>query len=156
MVVFSAIGRLSRCFPKLQSHRWIHFCGLRIISLPPGVFTSDVSWCLRVIRSKIKDTASFAIILNYLWPYGSQIVPIDGRKQFQCLNSLLRRACRWVIVSQLKKKQSKNRERAAEALFFFLPSLPTTHRVFWGGERCRNIVLNNKTRPLVFGIQSMF
>ena len=56
----------------------------------------------------------------------------------------------------LKKKQSKNRERAAEALFFFLPSLPTTHRVFWGGERCRNIVLNNKTRPLVFEIQSMF
>ena len=49
-----AIARLSRCFPKFQSHRWIHSSGLRIISLPPVVFTSDLFWCLRVICSKMK------------------------------------------------------------------------------------------------------
>ena len=54
MVVRSAIARLSRCFPKFQSYCWIHSSGLRIISLPLVVFTSDLFWCLRVICSKMK------------------------------------------------------------------------------------------------------
>ena len=41
-VVISAISRLSRCFPKFQSHCWIHFSGLRIISLPLGVTYPNV------------------------------------------------------------------------------------------------------------------
>ena len=53
-VVSSAIARLSRCFPKFQSYCWIYSSGLRIISLPPVVFTSDLFWCLRGICSKMK------------------------------------------------------------------------------------------------------
>ena len=141
----------------ISPHRWIHFSGLRIISLPPGVFTSDVSWCLRVICSMVKDTTtSFAIILNYPWPYSSQIVAIDGRKQFQYLNSLLRRACRWVIYSiQIKKSSNRKMESAGRTLSSVLSPQPpyNTKKPLW--SRCLNIVLNNKTRPLVFGIQSM-
>ena len=121
-------------------------------------FTSDVSWCLGVICSKIKDeTTSFALILNYFCPYSSQVVATDGRKQFQYLNSLLRRACHcYFYWPGYYYPRIENKKSWADDLCFFLPSLPTTQRSLCGGERCLNIALNNKSRPLGFGIQSIF
>ena len=56
---------------------------------------------------------------------------------------------------QIKKSSNRKMESAGRTLSSVLSPQPpyNTKKPLW--RRCLNIVLNNKTRPLVFGIQSM-